>query len=317
MLKDILQVQAAPISQLKLTHFVGLMTFTRDQFAAFFTAQNPAPTKVATQLTRYNQRYGVLDDAYRIDDYSLDTERLKKADEDCDHTVMGVKKMTQAQQAFDFNPSVKSAADRMMQAYDKFDIDTAEDYLGENNKLQQFLQEVNTSAQLTADAETLGLTAALAQLAEKVALVRELLTQRGLAQAPKGTMKAARAAMEPEYRWLIAILNAAALMSDDEHKFDTLIQTLNQNIDYLKTVVLARQGGGGSSSGGNGGGGGTDDDDNGGGTDPTPSGGGDEPIPDDPDDPTPGGGGDEPIPDDPDPTPSGGGGGDEPIPDGD
>ena len=166
---------------------------------------------------------------------------------------------------------------------------------------------MNTSAQLTADAETLGLTAALAQLAEKVALVRDLLTQRGLAQAPKGTMKAARAAMEPEYRWLIAILNAAALMSDDEHKFDTLIQTLNQNIDYLKTVVLARQGGGGSSSGGNGGGGGTDDggDDQGGGD----QGGGGEPIPDDPD---PSGGGGEPIPDDPDPS----GGGGEEIPDG-
>ena len=121
MLQNILQVQSAPIAQLKLTHFVGLMTFTRDQFAAFFTAQNPAPTKVAAQLTRYNQKYGVLDDAYRIDDYSLDTERLKKADEDCDHTVMGVKKMTQAQQAFDFNPQVKASADRMMQAYDKFE----------------------------------------------------------------------------------------------------------------------------------------------------------------------------------------------------
>ena len=248
MLKDILQVQGAPIAQMKLTHFVGLMTFTRDQFAAFFTNENPAPTKVAAQLTRFNQTYVALDEAYRIDDYSLDTERLKKADEDCDHTIMGVKKMVAAQQTFDFNPTVKASADRMMQAIDKFDINTAEDYLGENNKLQQFLQEVNTSAQLTADAETLGLTAALAQLQEKVALVRDLLTQRGLAQAPKGTMKTARLAMEPEYRWLIAILNAAALMSDNEHQFDTLIQTLNQNIDYLKTVVLPRQGGGSGSS---------------------------------------------------------------------
>ena len=238
MLHDIQQVQSAPIAQMKNTHFVGLMTFTRDQFANAFGNPDAAPAKVTAQMQRFNSAYQNLDNAYKTSTYSLDTEALRQADDDCDRTFMGIKKMVQAQQAFDFNPTLKAAADRMMQAIAKYDISPDEDYLGENSKLQQLLNDVNTVATLTADAATLGLTAAFAQLAEKVVLVRQLITQRAAAKAPKGAMKAARAAMEPEYRWLITILNAAALMDDDEHRFDSLITALNANIDYLKKNVL-------------------------------------------------------------------------------
>ena len=148
----------------------------------------------------------------------------------------------QAQQAFDFNPTVKDAADRMMQAIARFDISPDEDYLGENSKLQQLINDVRTVASLTDDAATLGLTEAFAQLADKVDLVRKLITQREAGKAPKGAMKVARQQMEPEYRWLIAILNAAALMDDDEHRFDPLITVLNANIDYLKKNVIRKGG---------------------------------------------------------------------------
>ena len=298
MLQDIKQVQSAPITDLKLTHFVGLMTFTKDQFAQTFTTENPAPAKVAEQLSRYLTAYTVLDNAYRADKYSLDTEKLKNADEACDHIFMGIKKMTQAQQAFEFNLAVKVAADRMMQCIDKFEIDVAEDYLGENNKLQQFLVEISGSAQLTADAQTLGLADALTQLDEQVTLLRDLLTQRGNAKPSKGAMKAARVNMEPEYRWLIAILNAAALMNNDEHAYETLVNTLNNNIDYLRVHALkdggATEGGGGTNENENGGGG-TNENDNendNGGTDSNQNQGGSTTptTPDTPSDPGTGGG---------------------------
>jgi hypothetical protein len=241
MLQEIIQVNTIHLSYLKNTHFVGLMTFTRDQFANIFSKD--APNKVAEQLERFNKAYQTLDAAYKASTYSLDTETLSKADEDCDRTFMGIKKMVGAQQAFDFNPTVKDAANRMMQAIAKYDISTDEDYLGENNKLQQLLQDVNDVATLKTDAQTLGLTEAFNELGKKVALVRDLITQREVGKAPKGAMKAAREAMEPEYRWLIAILNAAALMDDDEHRFDSLITALNANIDYLKKNVLPHKAG--------------------------------------------------------------------------
>lgn len=282
MLKDIALVQNAPITQMKLTHFVGLMTYTKDCFNHEFDEENPAPAKIVTQLASFTTAYTRLDNAYKTDSYSLLTKDLKEADDACDKIFMSSKKMTQAQQQFDFDQQKKASADRIMQCIDKFKIDTAEDYLGQNNKMQQLLQEINQSALLTADAAALGLTDAFAQLAEKVALVRQLLTQRGLARTPKGEMQAARSAMEPEYRWLISILNAYALVDEDEQRFLSLVNRLNMNIDYLKNVVLPRQG---------------YEEEDGGGDDPTPT-----PTPEPTPDPEP-----TPTPD-PEPEPGGDGG---------
>jgi hypothetical protein len=242
MLHSIEQVKTINLFDLRQTHLVGLMSFTRDQFAASFSTEKPAPTKLQAQIAAFNKAYADLDTAYRADTYSLDTDELKAADKECDSIFMSIKKMVQAQQGFDFNPELKAAANRLMQAIDKFGIDVSEDYLGENNKLQQLLQEIAQSTQLTADAKALGLEAALAQLKEKATLVRDLLTSRGLAKAPKGRMKQARQAVEDEYRQLIQLLNAYALVDDDEHRFDSLFNLLNQNIDYLKNTVLARGG---------------------------------------------------------------------------
>ena len=242
MLHSIEQVKTINLFDLRQTHLVGLMSFTRDQFAASFSTEKPAPTKLQAQIAAFNKAYADLDTAYRADTYSLDTDELKAADKECDSIFMSIKKMVQAQQGFDFNPELKAAANRLMQAIDKFGIDVSEDYLGENNKLQQLLQEIAQSTQLTADAKALGLEAALAQLKEKATLVRDLLTSRGLAKAPKGRMKQARQAVEDEYRQLIQLLNAYALVDEDKHRFDSLFNLLNQNIDYLKNTVLARGG---------------------------------------------------------------------------
>lgn len=241
MIQDILTVTEFGVSSLKLTHFVGLMTYTRDQCKIAFSQGLPIPSRVAEQWERFQNAYNNLDSAYKADSYSLFTPDLKAADLACDKIFMGMKKMVQAQQAFDFNPTVKQAADRVMQAIDKFGITTSEDYLGQNNKLHQLDDEITHSDTLSADAETLGISSALTQLRSQVALVRSLLTKRGMAKPAKGAMQAARNAIEPEYRWFITILNAAALIDDDEHRFEALFQALNQNIDYLKNTVLARQ----------------------------------------------------------------------------
>ena len=242
MVQDILQVQQLQISQMKQTHLVGLMSFTRDQFAASFSTEKPAPTKLQAQIAAFNKAYADLDTAYRADTYSLDTDELKAADKECDDIFRSIAKMVDAQLDFNFNPELKMAAKRVKQAIDKFGIDVTEDYLAENNKLQQLIQEITESTQLTADSKALGLETAFAQLKEKATLVRDLLTSRGLAKAPKGRMKQARQAVEDEYRQLIQLLNAYALVDDDEHRFDSLFNLLNQNIDYLKNTVLARGG---------------------------------------------------------------------------
>jgi hypothetical protein len=46
--------------------------------------------------------------------------------------------------------------------------------------------------------------------------------------------------MEDEYRELRLLINAYAIVDDDKHRYDSLFNLLNQNIDYLKNTVLAR-----------------------------------------------------------------------------
>ena len=106
---NVLQVEPVQISQMKQTHLVGLMSFTRDQFAASFTTEKPAPAKLQAQIEAFNKAYADLDAAYRADSYSLDTDELKNADKECDSIFMSIKKMVQAQQGFDFNPELKAA----------------------------------------------------------------------------------------------------------------------------------------------------------------------------------------------------------------
>lgn len=264
MLKDIPQVQSAPISSLKLTHFMGLMTFTADEVKKFFNQEGMTwPTKVQSQYLTFQDAYVRLDTAYQREKYSLVTPELKEADAACDRIYMGVKKVVDGWLHFELESETKQRALMLEQSMAKYGISVSEDYLGENNKLSQWLADVERNYQLEQAVKALGLTDTIKQLKEKVTLVRQLLTDRGLAQPAKGEMKAARAATEPEYRWLIAILNATALCDESEQKFADLFQTLNQNLNYLKNVVLARQGGAGEDGG---------DDDSDGGDDGSDSG---------------------------------------------
>ena len=109
MQNSIEQVKSINLFDLRQTHLVGLMSFTRDQFAASFTTEKPAPAKLQAQIEAFNEAYADLDAAYRADSYSLDTDELKNADKECDSIFMSIKKMVQAQQGCDFNPELKAA----------------------------------------------------------------------------------------------------------------------------------------------------------------------------------------------------------------
>ena len=152
-------------------------------------------------------------------------------------------------------------------------------------------------------------------------VARLLIDQRNAerAEAPQQTMVELRKRTDSEYRDLIMILNAYALTDETATSYRTLINILNEDVNYYEKTVFAGSGSSSSSNGQNGSngengttepgsgdnGGGTDDeplppsgggDDQGGGGGQPPSGGGetgdDEPLP-------PSGGGGTPV-DDPD-----------------
>ena len=117
-------------------------------------------------------------------------------------------------------------------------------------------------------------------------VARLLIDQRNAerAEAPQQTMVELRKRTDSEYRDLIMILNAYALTDETATSYRTLINILNEDVNYYEKTVFAGSGSSSSSNGQNGSNGenGTTEPgsgDNGGGTDDEPlppSGGGDD-----------------------------------------
>ncbi len=78
MIQDVKTVVSFDSTRLDNSLYVGLMSFTKDQFNANFNKHNPAPAKIAAQLTRYTTAYTELDAAYVETRKSVFRLRLKR-----------------------------------------------------------------------------------------------------------------------------------------------------------------------------------------------------------------------------------------------
>ena len=250
-------VQDLPLTRLTHSVLVGTMKFTLDQFGAFFNAQNPAPARLAQQQASFSTAYGTLNAAYALTRESLLTQDISSLDDEGDQLYLAVKETSLAAQRMTYVQARKQAGDRNVVLLKKYRIDTKENMISEWSKIQQLCEEANASAQITADMATLGLTEVMARLTTIADTLRDKLTERSSEMPALKAMKQAREALYPEYRALIQLLNAFALVSDNVQQYDTLISTLNGNIDYVRIHAMKDGGeplgGGGSSQSGEGG----------------------------------------------------------------
>ena len=242
MIQDVKTVVSFDTTRLDNSLYVGLMSFTKDQYNGFFDADHPAPTKLAAQFTRYDGAYTELDAAYLETRKSVYTPEIEAADTESDQLVIGIRQVAEGATRMSFDQQRQQQATQFYEAMKKYKIDTKENYLAENNKILQWVEEVEGSAELTADAQTLGLSAAIAQLKTVAQRLRQLITERSQSMPAKERMRNARTAMTAEYRWLITALNAYAMIDANETRYDPLVNALNGNLDYLKNTVLSRKG---------------------------------------------------------------------------
>ena len=281
MTKDILQIDDFSLRLADNSLFVGLMSFTKTAYATAFSQETPAPTRLAAQITVFDGCYDRLNRAYRPVQTANETKLIHDADTKCDKLYMAMRQATEPQTRFDFDPTRQGQALMVWNNMNKYRIDVNENMQSENNKLQQLCEDFDTDAELAAAATAIGIADYVTQLKAAVAELRQLLTQRHDNRQDYGEMKAARAAMEPEWKLLCRLTNAYALVDDDEHRFDALITTMNRELDDLRKVIARKKGGSededeeengnenpnpNDNPGGNGGGGTT--------TDPTTPGGG-------------------------------------------
>ena len=298
-------VQDLGIARQTNSVYVGTMKFTVEQVEAFtnnFPSDTPDVALLMAQLADAKTAYNVLNEAYAKTLRSAITDEISGLDTEGDQLYMAVKQTAEGAQKMTFDAQRVAAANHYIELLKKYRVDTKENMISEWSKIQQLCEEVDGNATLEFSAEKLGITAAIARLATIADTIRTKISQRSGELPEAQQMKKARTAMDPQYKALIQILNASAIIYGQSGSFDDIIRTLNDNINYVKIHAMTGAGTGigntgGSTSGNTDNGGSTGDNgtDNGGnGTDN----GGDEPIPGSGGSDNSGGGDDEPGGDD-------------------
>ena len=233
-------VQDAPIVRMKNAVLVGTMKFTIDQMDASFDEESPAPARLAGQLTDFRTAYGALNAAYALTRESLITADIAALDEEGDQLYLGVKETVEGARRMSYLPQRKQAGDRLWVFLKKYQVDVRENMISEWAKLQQMTEEAAGDAVVRQDFATLGLADVVARLTEIAALLRQKLTERSSSLPAQQAMKQAREAIYPEYRTLIQVLNAYAVVDADPERFAALIGALNNNIDYVKIHAMTK-----------------------------------------------------------------------------
>ena len=174
--------------------------------------------------------------AYRKVNFKAMSEAIRKKDEERDTLLREVKTMVAAMAKMSTMPERQAAGKALQASIEQWQLDPKKEYTQEGTALRAWLEVVAQSAELTAAAEVLELTDILARLGELNEEVSTLITDRTNEVADKKAMQQRQKRKEAERRWrtFVLVLNAAAVMDADEHRYEALIGQLNQRLKEMK-----------------------------------------------------------------------------------
>ena len=236
------------------------------RFAARFDAQHPAPTLLASQLTCFNNAVTAEDDFFKISTKSDLTPLIQEWDTKRDNNTSSIRAMAQAYALNPGDAQKQADGQRILDLMKHYAMSNDDNYENQGSKTLQFCQAIDASATLTTAIANIGATTFYQGLKEANEQCRLLIDQRNAerAEAPQQTMVDLRKRTDSEYRDLIMILNAYALTDETATSYRSLINILNEDVNYYEKTVFAGSGSSSSSSNGGTDNGGDNGDNNGG-----------------------------------------------------
>lgn len=174
--------------------------------------------------------------AYRKVNFKAMSEAIRRKDEERDTLLREVKTMVAAMAKMSTMPERQAAGKALQASIEQWQLDPKKEYTREGTAVRVWLEVVAKSAELTAAAEVLGLTDILARLGGLNEEVSTLIIDRSSEVAAKKSMQQRQKRKEAERRWrtFVLVLNAAAVMDADEHRYEALIGQLNQRLKEMK-----------------------------------------------------------------------------------
>lgn len=221
------------------------------RFANFFTSENPAPARVATQLACFNAALTAEDDFFKVITKSNLTPLIEEWDRKRDNNTSSLRAMSQAYAINNADTQKQADGQSILDLMKHYKLNINDNYENQGSKTLQFTQAVDSSAQVTAAIANIGATAFYQGIKEANEQCRALIDQRNLerSELPQQSMVNLRAKTEAEYRDLIFITNAYAMTTEDIHEWDPLLNVLNEDIYYYEKTIFAGSGGSSSSGG--------------------------------------------------------------------
>lgn len=224
----------------KVTELLGLQVGAGVDEAESGTSQTFADEELPEKLVAAGEALlaaiEAMMQAYRKVNFKAMSEAIRKKDEERDTLLREVKTMVAAMAKMSTMPERQAAGKALQASIEQWQLDPKKEYTQEGTALRAWLEVVAQSAELTAAAEVLELTDILARLGELNEEVSMLIIDRSNEVADKKSMQQRQKRKEAEARWrtFVLVLNAAAVMDADEHRYEALIGQLNQRLKEMK-----------------------------------------------------------------------------------
>ena len=272
------------------------------QIKGIIIVRSPLTDALSNVWTNYVNKVTAYDNAYAQARKWEETEEIKELDDVRDSAqsafLAALKAMLKSP-----NAAKQAAAKKLQFAREKYHLDPSDEYMKQTTDADQYIKEVEASAELTECLTTTGLDEWFTDLKTKNDAFLAKMNERTEAQAgyQTGIVRATRLEAEAAYKDLVKLINALAIAEIPAGvDYSSAIDLLNAEIEHFRQI-LARKGVSTGSSSNNNGGGTTD---NGGGSGNENENPGGTTTPDTPDNPDPGTGGGGTTPD-PDPNAGG------------
>lgn len=216
------------------------------RYDGFFTSGNAAPAILGNQLTCFRTAISAEDEFYKISTKSDLTPLINEWDTKRDNNSSSLRAISNA---FALNPAdAQKQADgqRVLDAMKHYALNNDDNYENQGSKTLQFCQAVDASPTLTAAIASIGATIFYNGLKEANEQCRALIDQRNAERgaAPQQKMVDLRKRTDDEYRDLIKITDAYVLTAATATAYDSLVLTLNADVNYYEKTVFAGSGSG-------------------------------------------------------------------------
>ena len=220
-----IQLLSIDVTRMDNVTLLGFLT----QMRTLIQADAALVAVLSTVFTDYVAALVAFDNAFAQQRKWAETEDLKELDTARDHALSGFLNMLKAMTASP-NAAKAAAARKVMTVREKYTLDPSAEYMKETTAIQQMIQEMDASVEVSTALETTGLMEFFEALKSANRAFLQKMNERTEAQSyqQKGIVRETRLAAEAAYRDLVKLTNAAAIMEAGEQ------------VDYDR--ILARKG---------------------------------------------------------------------------